>query len=146
MYKRILHATDLSRDHYALCEQAALLARQLNAELYLMHVVALPASLQLAQGLGFAELATPSTSDAKTVLSVLGENFGVPVSRQFADIGAVTAHVFDKIRELNIDLLVIGSHTPGGFANFLGSNAQSLVNHAPCDVLTLRVGEEHAAS
>ena len=139
MYKNILFASDLLNEHYHLAEKAANIAKQFNAKLYLLHVIDLPASVQLAQGLGFTELANPAKDDAQTVLSLIGENLNVPSNQQFVEIGSVKEHIFSKVKELNCQLIIIGSHSSKGIQTFLGSTAHATVNHAPCDVLTLRV-------
>ncbi|MFI4919340.1 MAG: universal stress protein [Legionellales bacterium] len=139
MYTNILYATDLSNEHNHITAKAAAIAQQFNATLYLLHVIELPASIQLAQGLGFTELAHPAKDDAQTVLSLIGDNFNIPAEQQFVEIGSVKEHIFNKVKELNCQLIIIGSHTPTGLPAFLGSTAHATVNHAPCDVLTLRV-------
>ncbi|MBL7478795.1 universal stress protein [Legionella bononiensis] len=139
MYKNILFASDLLNEHYHLAEKAANIAKQFNAKLYLLHVIDLPASVQLAQGLGFTELANPAKDDAQTVLSLIGENLKVPSNQQFVEIGSVKEHIFSKVKELDCQLIIIGNHSSKGIQTFLGSTAHATVNHAPCDVLTLRV-------
>ena len=43
-------------------------------------------------------------------------------------------------KDLNADLIVIGSHGHHGLIrNFLGSTASAVVNHAPCDVFVVKV-------
>ena len=139
MYNHILCATDLKNEHTHLTEKAADLAKKLHATIYLLHVIELPASIQLAQGLGFAELVNPAKDDAITVLSLIGENLKVPPSQQFVEVGSVKEHIFNKVEELNCQLIILGSHSTTGFTSIIGSTAHAVVNHAPCDVLTLRV-------
>lgn len=139
MYTNILYATDLLNEHSHLTEKAVAIAKQFNAKLYLLHVIELPASFQLAQGLGFTELLNPTKDDAQTVLSLIGDNFHIPPEQQFVDVGSVKEHIFNKVRELDCQLIIIGSHSTIGLHTFLGSTAHATVNHAPCDVLTLRV-------
>lgn len=139
MYTNILFATDLLNEHNHLTEKAATIAKQFNAKLYLLHVIELPASIQLAQGLGFTELANPAKDDAQTVLSLIGENLQIPLDQQFVEIGSVKEHIFTKVKELNCQLIIIGNHSSKGIQTFLGSTAHATVNHAPCDVLTLRL-------
>jgi universal stress protein A len=139
MYTNILYATDLSTQHSHLMDKAVAIAKQFGATLNLLHVIELPASVQLAQGLGFTELANPSKDDAQTVLSLIGENYNIPTSQQYIEIGSVKEHIFNKAKALNCQLILIGSHSPSGFPTFLGSTAYATVQHAPCDVLTLRV-------
>lgn len=140
MYKTILHATDLQENHYEICKKAVEIARSFKATLHLLHVIETPATLQLAQGLGFAELITPVTDDARTVLSVLGDALGIPATQQHIEVGSVKLQVLKTLRELSANLLIIGSHDPANhLPAFLGSTAHAVVNHAPCDVLTLRL-------
>jgi universal stress protein A len=139
MYTNILFATDLLNEHNHLTQKAIEIAKQFNAKLYLLHVIELPASFQLAQGLGFTELAQPAKDDAQTVLSLIGDNFNIPKEQLFVDIGSVKEHIFNKVKELNCQLIIIGSHSTSRLHSLLGSTAHATVNHAPCDVLTLRV-------
>lgn len=138
MYKNILFATDLNEAHFTMSQRAVEIANLLGAELFIMHVIELPASIQLAQGLGFTELANPSTEDAKTVLGLLGEALNIPLDRQIVEIGSVSEHVERKARELDCSLIIIGSHSSENLSTVLGSRANAIMHHAPCDVLTLR--------
>lgn len=140
MYKNILFATDLLKEHTHLIEKAASLAKQFNAKLYLLHVIELPTTLQLAQGLGFTELVNPAKDDAQTVLTLIGEEFNIPKEDLFVEIGSVKAHIFKKVKELNCQLIIIGNHSSTiSMHSFLGSTAHATVNHAPCDVFVLRI-------
>jgi universal stress protein A len=138
MYKRILHATDLLSNHECLTEKAIKIAKQFNATIYLLHVIELPTSYQVAQGLGFTELVNPAKDDAQTVLSLIGENLNIPLSHQFVEIGSVKENIFNKVEELDCQLIIIGSHSIHGFDSILGSTAHAITNRAPCDVVTLR--------
>ncbi len=138
MYTHILHATDLSESHFHLCQQAVEIAKRFNAKLYLLHVIEPPASLQIAQGLGFAEFDSPIKDDSQAVMAVLGEALNIPVEQQFVEIGPITTHVQEKVKELGCTLIIIGSHSPTKLPAFLGSTAQDIIHDAKCDVLTLR--------
>lgn len=139
MYKNILFATDLLSEHEHLIEKAANIAKQFNATLYLLHVIELPTSYQLAQSLGFTELANPAKDDAQTVLSIVGENLDIPVAQQFVEIGSVKEIIFNKVQDLDCQLVICGSRSTHGLETLLGSTAHAIANRAPCDVLTLRV-------
>jgi nucleotide-binding universal stress UspA family protein len=139
VYTSILHATDLNETHFHLCQQAMNVALKFNATFYLLHVIEQPTSLQLAQGLGFAEIDTPPADDATIVMRALGEALNIPVSHQFVEIGSIKTHTLRKIQTLNCNLLIIGSHSKSNIPAFLGSSAQGLVETTPCDVLTIRV-------
>lgn len=141
MYTNILHATDLSENHFHMCQQAVEIAKRFNATLYLLHVIETPPSLQIAQGLGFAEIDSPLQvqEDAKTVLAVLGESLNIPLNQQFVEIGSIKHHVLSKLKELGCSMVIIGRHTPNNLPACLGSTAHSIIHEVRCDVLTLNL-------
>lgn len=141
MYTNILHATDLSENHYHMCQQAVDIAKRFNAKLYLLHVIEPPATLQLAQGLGFAEFDSPVKGDAQAVMAVLCEALSIPLNQQFVEIGPIKTHILNKADELDCKLIIIGSHTPSKIPAFLGDTAREVIHGARCDVLTLRTNE-----
>lgn len=138
MYKNILHPTDLIETHFYMCEKAQELAKRYNATLYLLHVIEPPSSLQLAQGLGFAEFAKPATDNARTVMNVIADSLGLKKRQLLIEIGSVKMHIFDKVITIPCDLVIVGKHSPNKMPAFLGSIANATVHHAPCDVLTLQ--------
>ncbi|CEK10634.1 universal stress protein [Legionella hackeliae] len=138
MYTSILLATDLSDQHFDICKKAAQIAHNFNAKLHLLHVIEPPTSLQLAQSLGFAELANPVKDDAQTVMSLLGDALNIPLEQQHIEIGSLKTHILEKVKALGCGLIILGSHTPSAVPAFLGSTAYAMLHHAPCDVLTLR--------
>lgn len=137
VYTIILHATDLSEDHFDNCKRAAEIAACFNAKLHLLHVIEPPPALQLAQGLGFAEIAAPVKEDAETVMKLLGEALNIPLEQQHVEIGSIKKHILDKVKTLAADLVIIGKHSSNTLPPFLGSAAHAVVHHASCDVLTL---------
>ena len=140
MYKNILHLTDLTTQHYAMCEKAVHIAKKFNAKLHLLHVIELPTSLQLAQGLGFAEFDRPTSieEDAIAVMKSLGDALNIPLNHQYVEIGSIKNHVLEFIKKLDCELLIVGNHTVNYLPSFLDSSAQDAAQKATCDVLTIR--------
>lgn len=138
MYKTILHATDLSENHFSICEKAVKMAKSMHAKLFFLHVIELPNSLLLAQNLGFAELAAPVTAGAKTVMANLADNFNMPSSHFFVEVGKAYTHILSKVEELGCDLVILGDHKSGSLTNLHASTAHAVINHASCDLLTIR--------
>ena len=138
MYTHILHATDLSENHFAMCQQAVQIAKNFKAKLYLLHVIEPPPSLQLAQGLGFAEFDSPIKDDAIAVMNVLGDALNIPAAQQLVEVGSIKMHVLETVKTLGCGLIIIGRHSPSKIPAFLGSTAHAVVHKATCDVLTLR--------
>jgi len=137
MYKQILHATDLDADHFEMCKKAFDIAACFHATLFLLHVIEPPPSLQIAQGLGFAEFDRPMTEDAEAVMRVLGEALNIPVEQQFVEVGSIKSHVLLKAEELSCGLIIIGNHMHTIRPDFLDSSAHNIQNQTKCDLLTL---------
>src|SRR3990167_5360772 len=100
MYKKILHPTDLHEQHYALCEHVLALAKQFNASIELLHIIEEPASMQLAQGLGFAEIPQPHTENARAVLATLGEALQIPMTQQHVIVGSIKHAIIKYAQQL----------------------------------------------
>lgn len=139
MYKNILHATDLAENHFYMCEKSASLAESLNANLFIMHVIEPPTSLQIAQGLGFAEIYNPQDAkeNAIAILKMIGEALNISASQQFVEVGNIKQLVLAKALELECNLIIIGKHSTNSLPEFLESSAHLMINNAPCDVLTI---------
>ncbi len=138
MYTHMLHATDLSENHFDMAQKAVEIAKKFNAKLFLLHVIEPPATLQLAQGLGFAEFDSPIRDDAQSVLAALGDALNIPTEQQFVEVGSIKTHVINKVEALGCTLIIIGSHTPTRLPAFLDSTARDVIHDAKCDVLTLK--------
>ena len=137
MYTNILYATDLCENHFQMCQKAAEIANCFDAKLFLLHVIEPPASLQLAQGLGFAGLESPQKDSAIIVMRALGEALNIPSTQQYVEIGSIKMHALNKIIELDCNLIIVGKHVPTKLPEFLGSTAHEIVHQASCDVLAL---------
>lgn len=135
----ILHATDLSENHFKMCERAVDIAKRFNAKLYLMYVLETPSSMILAQGLGFTEIENPEPllEDAHSVMKILGETFAIPKNQLLVELGSAKVHVLQKAQDLACQLIIIGHHS-NSKSMILGNTARGIVDEALCDVLTLK--------
>lgn len=145
--KRILVPTDFSdQANYAL-EVAAVLARKLGAEMTILHVV-VDGTMPTVQYTG--EMALPDMQDRLFVLNLIekgkqdladlaksGMLDGIPVHTEL-HVGDIYYGVKDIISTKNIDLVVMGTKGSSGFEEFIiGSNAERVVRHSVCPVLTI---------
>ena len=138
MYTTILHPIDLSNNHFEVCKQAQKFARFIKADIHFLHVIEPPTSLQIAQGLGFAEVVNPKKEDVESVMEILGEALNIPKSHQHIEVGSTCQQVLHMVNELHCDLIILGSHTETELPAFLGSTAHSIIHQASCDVLTIK--------
>jgi universal stress protein A len=139
--KQILYATDFSPTSEAALPYACELTRAFGASLHLLHVAQDPYHLPWtgdAYGLDLHELARAWQRDAMTALTRLADKTGLqPVA--VCRLGRPAQEILEYTREQAIDLIVIGSHGHGAFAQLLlGSVAERLIRHATCPVLTVK--------
>ena len=60
-----------------------------------------------------------------------------------ARVGRPFVEISELAREMEVDLIILGTHGYTGLKHvLLGSTAERVVRHAPCPVLTVRA-EEH---
>lgn len=146
-YRHILVASDFSKYSDAALKKAVELGKPFDATITLLHATEL-LSTEVYPTLG--ELAVPIIADnpemekkhvkhiEKQLIEQL-ESLGIPESD--VEIKAIIDHPVDTIvdfsRQNNVDLIVMGSHGRRGLARLLGSSTNGVINHAPCDVLTV---------
>ena len=53
-------------------------------------------------------------------------------------MGSVYNEILAEVEKVKADLIVIGSHRPAMSTYLLGSNATTIVRHAPCSVMVVR--------
>jgi universal stress protein A len=140
-YQHILLAVDLHPECDKLTiERVANLAKSNGAEISLVHAIEHIHAYGIAQAypavLNFEE---DMQRIAREELAKIGIQLGVPVSRQFVEFGSPKAVILEKTPEIKADLVVVGSHGRHGISLLLGSTANSVLHHAPCDVLAVRV-------
>jgi nucleotide-binding universal stress UspA family protein len=138
--KHVLFATDFSEASLAALPHVAALARHYGSKVYLAHVIepeAYPPLLRLGPASGaFGEVGQDcqerlaDVSHSKVLVGVAREPLVLH--------GELTRVLSEVIRQLPIDLVVVGTHGRGGFKRFLlGSVAEKIFRHAACPVLTV---------
>jgi len=135
VYNHILFATDLTEISEKIVPKVTEICETYGAKLSLIHVIEpIP-----AYGYpGVTDLESPVIEHAKQAMHELAEKFSLPNQHQHIEFGSVKAQVLRVAKELNSDLIIVGSHGRHGLARLLGSSAGAIVNGAECDVLLLR--------
>jgi nucleotide-binding universal stress UspA family protein len=145
--KKILVPTDFSDQATYASELAAHLAHALKAELIFLHVV-VDATMPTVHYTG--EVALPDMQDRLFVLKLIErgkDQMAELVERKDLQglkihtevhVGDIYYGVKEIIAEKEIDLVIMGTKGSGGFEEFLiGSNAERVVRHAACPVITI---------
>ena len=140
--KRIILATDFSDASKDASSHALLLARTYKAELKALHVFDInawniPSHDYLATD-AVVEGLEETIQRGKNALKELAESFDLEVETIFAE-GDPGHEIIRVAEELNVDLIVLGTHGYTGWKRFtIGSVVELVVRHAPCAVLTIR--------
>jgi universal stress protein A len=71
-------------------------------------------------------------------LAAVAEKVGVPEGQRWVELGSPKLEIIRVAEKMAADLIVVGTHGRHGFGLLLGSTAASVVNHALCDVLSVR--------
>ena len=132
--RHILFATDFSASALAALPQAARLARNSGARLYLAHVIEIhPWKISTEAAL---RLRIDATRRLDYTLA-LPELRGISAQMVVGD-GAVTAEILRIAQEYAADLVVTGTRSRHGLNHFFAhSVAEQLAESAPCPVLTV---------
>lgn len=141
--ERIVCAVDFSENSEYALRYAIGLARIFNAELRLVHVVELPflPSYSLA---GVPDLSLPveaveqgARERMQEALEACREAF--PQAEGEVRTGAAFVEVIAYARQVEADLIVVGTHGRTGLSHMLmGSVAEKIIRKAPCPVLSVK--------
>jgi universal stress protein A len=140
-YKRILVALDLASDEPKVIEQAIELSRQNDAVLSLVHVVEHMASVYINET-SFPEIPDIEnrlTDTAAEKLAQTKQDYQILDAESYVRAGTAKHEIVDLAKEINADLIVIGSHGRRGLQLLLGSTANGILHLATCDVLAVRI-------
>ena len=145
---RVLLAVDGSKDAQRAADVALDLVAELDAELHVIYVEPMPAR---HVGLGRQaadlppEVVASVEEEAKTKLAEQAEKMregGGEVAQTHARVGAPAAEIVALAEELEAGLVVVGGRGLGGIRRTLvGSVSDSVVRHAHCPVMVVRIAE-----
>jgi nucleotide-binding universal stress UspA family protein len=141
--RSILAALDDSPRAPSVFETAARLARQLNAQVFLIRAVWIPTDIPPAAHVAASGIEGFVEQGARDQLCALmatapDVNFGPPLVVE----GEPWRQILRVSDELDVDLIVIGNHRYHGLERLLGTVAATVVNHARRDVLVVHSRHE----
>jgi universal stress protein A len=140
-YRRVLLVVDLSDDSLLIGRRAQTVATALGAAIDLLHVVEYVPVEPMGETLMPAVQIEDELLDrAKQRLAALGTQLGVPAASCRVEAGNVKAEIVRIARELNADLIVLGSRERHGLSILVNFTEDTVLHAAPCDVLAVRVG------
>lgn len=140
MYQKILVAIDLSEQSEKVLAKAKQLVQQSACDYQVVFAYEQPVFPwgELAITLppiDFTELRDNIASQFKRTVA---EN-GLDAEKTHIVDGMVAEAILEQAKNIEADLIVIGSHGVSGVQALLGSTADKVLHHASCDVLAVRV-------
>jgi universal stress protein A len=139
-YQHILLAVDLSDEASQVAEKGQTLARLYDAKLSIVHVIE-PVSFTYGGDipLDFTGIQEEIRKQAKAQLHTLAQSLDIDESAQHLLMGRPETEIHNLAKEIEADLIVVGSHGRHGLALIFGSTANGVLHGASCDVLAVRV-------
>ena len=134
IFKKILCPIDFDQNSLSALRLATDLARDHDARLYVLHIVAMPAGPEVALPFGKMEAA------ARVKLEGIARQLVDGEARYEVDVttGDPGVEVLQAAKRLGADLIVMATHGRKGLRRFvLGSVAEHVVREASCPVLTV---------
>ncbi len=146
-YRHILVANDFSKYSEDALKKAIEIGMPFQSKITVLHAAEL-LSVDIYPTLG--ELAVPIITENPELKKKNLEKINKQLEQQLKDInypeelistkvisGHPVDHIIEFARQNNVDLIVMGSHGKRGLSRLLGSATNGVINHAPCDVLTV---------
>lgn len=142
-YRKIIIAVDFSDSSKKVAERARSIAEAESAEMTLIHAT------EYLSPLYFGDEPVPSpdwllledqlVEKAERSLQEFAKEMAMESVPRVVLRGAPGHEIVEVANAQGADLIVLGAHGRRGLQRLLGSTASSVINHAPCDVLAVRL-------
>lgn len=144
-YQHILLAVDFSEHGDYVTQKAKYLADIFHAKLSIIHVLDNIPMPDTAYG-----TLIPLHEDSlyelleseKSRLMQIGDRLDIDPACRWMVWGLPEQEIVRIADQENADLIIVGSHGRHGLALLLGSTANSVLHHARCDVMAIRLRDE----
>lgn len=141
-YQHILLAADFSEHGDHILWKARHLGEIFQAKLSIIHVLdnipmpdtAYGTAIPLDKDSGYELLEAE-----KLKLKQIGDKLGTDAAARWMIWGVPGIEIVRLAENEHVDLIIVGSHGRHGLALLLGSTASSVLHHAQCDVMAIRL-------
>lgn len=142
-YKKLLLALQLDpKSDKVIIEKAKELVEQFKAKLTLVHAIEHLSTYGAAYGVSVGvDVEEALRKDAEKAIKQIGKKLKVSEKNQVIKMGPAKYIILEEAKNINADLIIVGSHGHSGVRLLLGSTANAVLHGAECDVLAVRVKE-----
>ena len=138
-YQNVLVAVDLSNDDEYLITSAMNIAGEASRLTVVSVIEPMVYPADMATAALPAMLLEERLEQTQATLSALSKKHSLPEGAYRVAYGRPATEIHKVARELNTDLIVVGSHGRHGVQLLLGSTSNAVLHGADCDVLAVRV-------
>lgn len=143
-YEKIVVAIDLSPESQKILSMAASIAAGNLSKVHAIHVIEpMPVYTNETYIPDVQNAQEQVNATSKQQLSEHAKLVKIPQENQKVLIGSPASEICAYASDSQSQLIVLGSHGVSGWRVLLGSTANSVVQTAECDVLTVRVKGEN---
>lgn len=144
LYQKVLVAVDQTDEAEEVIAAADRVAKKNDAELSFLTVVrpvnyAYTGYDTVAGYANFPAFEAEAQKAAIEMLQKKARDIGRDDSKVAVVLGKPSTAIKDHAKEIDADLIVVGSHGRHGLGLLLGSTANGVLHGAPSDVLTIRI-------
>lgn len=144
-YQHVLLAVDYTKHSVYVAEKARLLANKYQAKLSVIHVldnIPMP-DTNYGTVIALDQISPDELLEAEKIKFMeLGDQLAIDVVNRWMVWGIPTQEIINIADQEQVDLIIVGSHGRHGLALLLGSTANSVLHHAKCDVMAVRLIEK----
>jgi universal stress protein A len=144
-YQHVLLAVDYTKHSVYVAEKARVLANKYQAKLSVIHVldnIPMP-DTNYGTVIALDQIAPDELLEAEKIKFMeLGDQLAIDVVNRWMVWGIPTQEIINIADQEQVDLIIVGSHGRHGLALLLGSTANSVLHHAKCDVMAVRLVEK----
>jgi universal stress protein A len=144
-YQHVLVAVDYTKHSVYVAEKARVLANKYQAKLSVIHVldnIPMP-DTNYGTVIALDQISADELLEAEKIKFMeLGDQLAIDVVNRWMVWGIPTQEIINIADQEQVDLIIVGSHGRHGLALFLGSTANSVLHHAKCDVMAVRLVEK----
>lgn len=142
MYRKILSLLALNEESTPVLQRAHQMATQLDAQLYLLHVV----EYVPLTGTEDAMLTAPVSigeeleERARTQLRDIAQRHGIPQENCCVVSGDLVSELCRSVSHWQADLVVVGNHSRRGLSALFDHAEDAVLHRCPCDLLAVHLG------
>ena len=137
-FSKVLVAIDLSDESSQILDKATTLAP--GAQVHVVYVCEQFSQLYAGElALDFTEVQKQMQQQATVALDALAGKANIPNDHRHIVVGKPATEIRKLAKELDADLIVIGTHSRHGLGLLLGATANSVLHGVGCDVFVVRI-------